>query len=180
MSEEKTNKKEPAYIFIDTEYCWTCAIREGMIPNYRSIVEFFNETYGDNVKFAYLVGAKGKKKTVADFLVRIGINYVQILELQNCSKTQVIGTTIALDLCQSINFKSEYVFLTADDYMIPIVDYLNKLSIVPFIHYFPIIISKELNNTKCNLKKISNSYLSFSKKSEHKLLPDKSDGFKHD
>jgi hypothetical protein len=155
------------YIFLDTEYCFAAAVRQGQVPNYKSITELFNEKYPDCIKVAYLVGLKEKKRSVANFLTKMGVDFVHIIDIVRSSKTQLVAATLALDVAQLIHSgeASHFVFLTADDYMIPIINFLNTKDIQPDIYYFPLIKSENIEtpNLLCTLHSLTNFCFMFPK-----------------
>ena len=145
-------------VFLDAEYFFTCSMREGMIPNYKYVIDMFKQIDNNVIFYAYFVGSKEKKKSVVSFLIRNGINYVNVLDLNHVSKTQVVGSTIAIDVMKTIDETSTFAFLTGDDYMISIAEHLVKYNQKPHIYYFPVILSKELEKINCKFIRLPNSY----------------------
>ena len=132
------------YVFIDAEYCFTCSVREGQLPNYKNIMELFNNDGSDEktIKYVYHVGAKENKRGVCDFLTRIGVDYNIILEYDFASKTQLVGATMSFDvathcLTQKEPKDNKFYFLTGDDYLIPIVSEAFKYNQNLKVFYFP-------------------------------------------
>ena len=136
------------YIFIDAEYCYTCAVREGMVPSYKAIFELFNKNFPESVKILYHVGEAERKKRLFEFTMKLGADYNIIIDYPHVSKTQVIGSNIAIDSIKYMNRLTDpdtpFVFLTGDDYMIPIVEEFKKNMITCHLYYFPAILSKAL------------------------------------
>lgn len=136
------------YVFIDAEYCFTCAVREGMLPNYKAIIRLLDARHPDSIKVAYFVGSKERKKTVQSYLLNNGIDFVSILEMHRCSKTQIVGATMALDSAKVLYEEGaeidRFVYLTGDDYMIPIIQWLHGKGQKSMIYAFSYILSKDL------------------------------------
>lgn len=136
------------HIFIDAEYAYTCSAREGQIPNYKNLIDMFDKEFAGNQKMIYHVGDKDKKRGVCDFLVRLGVDYNIILEFRFASKTQLVGAAMAIDaikLARTASAGSKFVFLTADDYMIPIVEELcQRTQVDVHVFCFPAVVSREL------------------------------------
>ena len=150
------------HIYIDAEYLFTVALRENQVPNYKTLIEMMKTNYLDCIINIYFVGSKDKKRGLMDFLHKMGVNYIHIIELSNCSKTQVMGSALAWDVClQSLNPKSEkFVFVSGDDYLVPIVDSLMKDNYPVDIYYASLICSRGLTY-KDNMKMIPLSHANF-------------------
>lgn len=156
------------YIFIDTEYCWACSTREGQIPNYKALLDMLNEKYPTNTKIAYLVGYKNKKTGIAEFLVKLGIDYVNLIDNTSCSKTQIVSSTMSVDVARVVysgKLVKQMVFITGDDYLIPLIPFLFTYNIKIDIYYFPIILSRGLDamDERYTLNKMTNSYFLYPK-----------------
>ena len=154
------------HLFIDAEYAFTCAMREGMIPNYRAITDLFKKRHAALTMYAYFVGDKKKKKAISEFLHYIGIPYITIMDIEHISKAQVIGSQIAIDTVRFITsgVDAEYAFLSGDDYLIPLIEYISKYNMKPTVYYFPIIVSKELEKSlHCKLHKLTDGFFTFPK-----------------
>jgi len=160
------------YIFLDAEYAYTCSAREGQIPNYKNLIDMFNQEFPKSEIIAYHVGDKDKKRGVCDFLCRSGVDYNAVLEFRWASKTQLVGAAMAID---AIKFAlqqhgdSNFVFLTADDYLIPIVEALNRINGIKIhVYCFPSLVSRELDGVLQaeRIKRIhlSNRYFTYPKK----------------
>lgn len=155
------------HILIDAEYAYTCAMRDGMLPNYKAIVDLFKKRYPNSILYAYFVGDKRKKKGISDFLSKIGVSYVIIMDVEHISKTQIIGSQISIDTVNILKGNGDYndfVFLSGDDYLIPLIDYVSKWNSTPHVYYFPIIITKELEKSNnCKLFKLTDGFFTFPK-----------------
>jgi len=149
-------------IYIDCEYCFTCAVHQGMIPNYKQMVDMLNKHYPKNEKYAYFLGPRERKKTVADFLLKQGVDFVNIINLRNVMKPQVIASQIALDVYKRIiDFEPgeiEIVFIGGGDYLIPIVDFVYNKGVSCTVFYYQVILSHYLFDRGCKLEKFSNSF----------------------
>jgi hypothetical protein len=153
-------------IYIDAEYLYAVAQREDMLPNYKMLIDNLKTTYPDSVINAYFIGDKNKKCTVMDFLHRIGVNFVHIIQLNMCSKTQVMGSVLAWDVCIATGnpHVDTFVFVSGDDYLVPIIYALSEDSYNTVVYYFPLIFSRGLEKAGCKLNILSNSNLIFSDK----------------
>ena len=97
-------EQSKSFVFIDAEYCYACSMREGnMIPDYKNIVDMLNNNHKQNTKIAYHVGGKENKKALCNFLCNIGIDYNTVMEFFLSSKTQLIGSCIAIDALKYLN-----------------------------------------------------------------------------
>ena len=149
------------YIFIDGEYTFTCAVREGQVPDYLGLLRLLNVAHPDNVKSLYLVSESQKKKGLTDFLIKSGVDYVTMIPYANCSKTQMIAATLALDVAKISHTEKNciFAFVTGDDYMMPIVHYLTERAIPSYVYYFPVIHYCELDKMACRMVRLPHLFM---------------------
>jgi len=159
-------------VLCDNEYIFTSCKRENdkMLPSHRNIVGMLDEYFPDNIINFYHVGLKRDKTRLFEFLSKLKIDNI-IFECVYASKTQLIGTAMGIDTIKyldSMAYVKNFVFISGDDYLIPIVDELTERDVNIYIMCFPILMSKELNNVcnenkNINLKFLSNKYFMFQK-----------------
>lgn len=149
------------YIFIDGEYTYTCACREGKVVDYAGLIKLMNVSHIDNVKLIYFVGMAAKKKGLSDFLIKAGMDYINTIPFTDCSKTQVVASTLALDVAKLAIAEpnSTFAFVTGDDYMMPIIHFLTERSIPSYIYYFPVICYSELHKMSCRMNQLPNLFM---------------------
>lgn len=160
------------YIFIDAEYAYTCAAREGKIPYYKWIFGMFEKGCDQRIVNIYHVGDSKKKEGLCNLLFRLGADYNIVFDCMFASKTQIVGAAMAVDVmryaCEDDNDDNEWLFLTGDDYIIPIVTQLQKNEKRKIsVCYFPIIFSRDLektcSGTDIHLVSMNNKYFIFPK-----------------
>lgn len=155
-----------AFFFVDTEYAFTCSRYEQMVPNYRSIFAMFDKHYAESYKIMYFVGNQSRKKGIQNFLIKLGAHFLNVHSLGHASKIQVVGSAMAIDVAERISEGRtdwDYVFLSGNDYMIPIVARLNKLGIEPYLYYFPLILSRDLETVQCRIVQLSSAHMTYTK-----------------
>lgn len=164
------NEKNNSYIFIDAEYCFTCAVREGKIPNYVNLNGLFEKEFSPCIKIVYHSGPKAKKKKVSDFILKNGFDYSIIYDYPHTFKTQIVGAAMAIDTMKAINRLSEgedpyFVYLSGDDYLIPILDEVRDQKLKVCVFHYQQIISRALHQycKECNvrLKTLFDRYSTF-------------------
>jgi len=153
-----------SYIFVDCEYIYTCAVHEGKIPNYKFILDILNKDHPASTKIAYFVGAMSHKKGIADYLIKIGFEYVNVLNFINASKTQIISSAMSVDVAKLLFAITceKFIFISGDDYMLNIIDFLNEKTDKICVYYFPLIFNNGLIN-KCLLTRLPDSCFMYSK-----------------
>jgi uncharacterized LabA/DUF88 family protein len=157
-------------VMIDTEYCFTVAMRDGMVPNYKSIIDYITTSHPVSKKIAYFVGPKERKQGIVDFLIKSGFEFVVLHDLSMCSKTQIVAASMGIDLAELVwKEKIDHVaFVSGDDYLIPMCEHLEKKNIEFSFYYSPYILCKELQERFKNKKynRLGASHFLFSKKNE--------------
>ena len=171
MSEvRKSDPNKEAFFFIDTEYAYTCCRRYHRLPNYYAILGMMDQHYPMNRKIAYIIGNRGRKKPLGDFLIKSGVDFLSYLDYRRCSKMEVAGAAIAIDVANRIaegRHNCQFCFLTGDDYAIPIIEHLNHLNIMPVIYYFPTIFQMDLASMKtCEFVQMSSAHMTYIKDSD--------------
>lgn len=153
------------FIFLDAEYYYTVGLSEGKIPDYKTFIDMVKNKYKGTVIFIYFVGSLQKKRGIYNYLIKIGATFVNVIELFKVSKPQIIASTMALDVAKLSREDnvSHFVFLSGNDYLIPIIEHLSKINITSDVYYYPPIFSNALEKTDCKISKLSDKYFMFPK-----------------
>jgi hypothetical protein len=169
----KPSTEVSSYAFIDCEYAYTCAARENQVPNYKNLTDLIDGSFSPCVKIAYHVGDKEKKTGVSDFLSRIGIDYNVVLDYhERTSKTQLVGSQMAIDtmryLARVNKAGTNFVYVTGDDYLVPIIEELSEHDVRVHVFHWPIILSRALDPMiaakKFSLNTLNNRYFTYPKR----------------
>lgn len=159
------------YIFVDAEYAYSSAAREGQVPNYKNLMALFEKHFSPSVKLFYHVGEEKKRHNICNFLSRLGADYNVVQNYTHASKTQLVGANMSIDVMNYLHdpkiVDPTIVILSGDDYVIPIVQELHQRKVRQIVMHYSNFMAIDLLNlletNKIEIHSLNKKYFTWPK-----------------